>query len=177
MALSSGAFALTRIHSMPSTTLLAEERGFDLGPPRETHGRHPSTAAPGGGTLGAANLVTEQSTPPGLRCPLRRVAGAGWWTSEGSTRPSVLLPEVERAGLVLGLVTGLATGLVFGVVLGLVLRLVVGLVVVLGHFRQGVAAERGAHDGPHGFASHHHRRAGGHRGSPSGVRIAPRAMP
>src|SRR5262245_4758997 len=118
--------------------------------------------------LGGHSWVGDQS-PPG---PPESTPRSGWGVMldfSGSGRPSVLLPEVERAGVVLGLVIGL--------VIGLVLRLVVGLVVVLGHFRLDVADERGAHDGPHGFAPHHHGRASGHGGSSSGTRIGHRAMP
>src|SRR5262245_35298161 len=121
MAPSIGSFSLTRIHVMPSTTLLLEERGFDPWTLRATHRRHRSTAAPGGHSW-ASNLGAEQSTPPGLGCLLRRVAAACWGTSAGSSRPSVPLPEVQRAGLL-----GLVLGLVIGLVIGLVLRLVVVL--------------------------------------------------
>src|SRR5262245_52070733 len=105
------------------------------------------------------------------RSPFKRYSSgrAWWWTSAESGHPSVLVPEVQRAGLVPGLVIGL----VLRLVVGLVVVLARGLVVWLGHFRQDIAAKRGAHDdGPLGFASHHHGRASGQVGSSSGIRIA-----
>jgi hypothetical protein len=59
------------------------------------------------------------------------------------SRPSVVLPELQRAVLVV--------------------RLVLGLGIVEQH-RLGVAGELGAHDGPHVLGQQHHGREGGHGG-------------
>src|SRR5262245_28740668 len=113
MPLSIGSFSLTRIHAMPSSTLLSEERGFDLGTPQETHRRHPSTAAPGGHSWGR-QPCNRESTPPGLRCPLRRVGGRdGGLQQDRAVHPSSC-PKYSVPGSSSDSSSGLSSGSSFG---------------------------------------------------------------